>query len=102
VEPSRSSVNKADLASDLVGAVAATTAAATGVPVLTTTALDADGAVALQPYLTLGRTIALLGLPAWASRPWSTLSYPVCSHELGNVGHELTSRTPYMPQGARG
>lgn len=54
-------LNKADLAADLADAVAATAAVAPGVAVLTTTALDADGVAALQPYLSPGRTIAVLG-----------------------------------------
>lgn len=54
-------VLKADLAADLADAVAATRAAAPGVTVLTTTALDADGVDVLRSYLTPGRTIAVLG-----------------------------------------
>lgn len=54
-------LNKADLAADLADAVAATRAAAPGVTVLTTTALDADGVDVLRSYLTPGRTIAVLG-----------------------------------------
>ena len=54
-------LNKADLAADLAHAVAVTVAAAPGVAVLATTALDADGVEALLPYLCPGRTIAVLG-----------------------------------------
>lgn len=54
-------LNKADLAMDLAGAVAASLAAAPGVAVLTTTAHHADGVDALRPYLVPGRTVAVLG-----------------------------------------
>ena len=54
-------LNKADLAPDLAGAVAAAAAVAPGVPIVTTTALDRSGLACLDDYLLPGRTIALLG-----------------------------------------
>jgi ribosome biogenesis GTPase len=54
-------LNKADLATDLASATAATAAVAPGVPIVTTTAVDPCRLDSLMCYLLPGRTIALLG-----------------------------------------
>jgi ribosome biogenesis GTPase len=54
-------LNKADLASDLEGAVAETEAVAFGVPVHVVTATEGEGVEVLRPHLADGRTGVLLG-----------------------------------------
>lgn len=54
-------LNKADLRDDLPDVVAAAAAAAPGVPVVATSALDDGGVAALAPHLLPGQTVAVLG-----------------------------------------
>ncbi len=54
-------LNKADLAEDLAAAVAEVVALAPDVPVHAVSARDGHGFEALDPYLAVGRTVALLG-----------------------------------------
>jgi ribosome biogenesis GTPase len=54
-------LNKADLADDVAEAVAMIGDMANGIPVLAISAADGRGFEALQPYLGVGQTVALLG-----------------------------------------
>lgn len=54
-------LNKADVAEDPAAAVAAASASAPGVRVVTTSALDGAGVESLLPHLAPGRTVAVLG-----------------------------------------
>jgi ribosome biogenesis GTPase len=54
-------LNKLDLADDPEGRIAGVKALAPGVPVVAVSALDRTGIDALAPWLTVGRTVALLG-----------------------------------------
>jgi ribosome biogenesis GTPase / thiamine phosphate phosphatase len=55
-------LTKTDLVDDLAGPVAAVEAIALGVPVLAISAVTGEGLEALEPYLGVGQTVALLGL----------------------------------------
>ena len=54
-------LNKADIATDLAGAVAAVAAVAGDVPIHPVSAVTHDGLAGLAPYLAPGRTVCLLG-----------------------------------------
>jgi ribosome biogenesis GTPase len=54
-------LNKADQAADLPGTLERVAPVAAGVPVHAVSALDGRGFEALEPYLAVGRTVALLG-----------------------------------------
>lgn len=54
-------LNKVDLADDVEARIAEVEAIASGVPVVALSALGGDGIDALAPWLTPGRTVALLG-----------------------------------------
>ncbi len=54
-------LNKADVAADLPARLAEVEAVAMGVPIVTLSALNGSGLEALAPWITPGRTIALLG-----------------------------------------
>jgi ribosome biogenesis GTPase len=54
-------LNKADVATDLESAVASVRAVAAGVPVIVVSARSGAGLDALEPWLTAGSTVALLG-----------------------------------------
>ncbi|MGM0384560.1 MAG: ribosome small subunit-dependent GTPase A [Actinomycetota bacterium] len=93
-------LNKADLRPDLSDVVAAATAVAPGVPVVSTSALDGDGVAALASHLAPGRTIALLGSSGVGK---STLvnallgeerlaTGPVSDPEAGRGRHTTTAR----------
>jgi ribosome biogenesis GTPase / thiamine phosphate phosphatase len=76
-------LTKADLADDVPGTVADAEAVAFGVPVHGVSSLTGDGIEALSPYLTRGRTVALLGSSGVGK---STLANRLLGEELLATG----------------